>query len=77
MWGFRRNNSCRHLTCRCRVFTERMPELVAPQARKTRRLITALQASMVAATPVRLEETLETGHTPVLTEPVGLAKAIE
>jgi pimeloyl-ACP methyl ester carboxylesterase len=37
----------------------------------------SLQASMVAATPVRLELTLDTGHTPFLTDPDGLVAAIE
>jgi hypothetical protein len=32
---------------------------------------------MVASTPVRGETTLQTGHTPFLTDPDGLAKAIE
>ena len=36
-----------------------------------------LQASMVAATPVRLEQTLDTGHTPFVTDPNGVANAIE
>ena len=36
-----------------------------------------LQASMVAATPVRLQETLDTGHTPFITDPNGVANAIE
>ena len=37
----------------------------------------AYQASMVAATRMRSEYTLQTGHTPFLTDPDGLAKAIE
>jgi pimeloyl-ACP methyl ester carboxylesterase len=37
----------------------------------------AFQAKMVAATPVRVEYTLPTGHTPFLTDPDGLADAIE
>jgi pimeloyl-ACP methyl ester carboxylesterase len=37
----------------------------------------AYQAKMVASTPVRGETTLRTGHTPFLTDPDGLAKAIE
>jgi pimeloyl-ACP methyl ester carboxylesterase len=37
----------------------------------------SLQATMVAATPVRREFTLDTGHTPFLTDPHGLARAIE
>ena len=36
-----------------------------------------LQQKMVAATPVRLELTLNTGHTPFLTDVPGLVKAIE
>jgi len=37
----------------------------------------AFQAKMVAATPVRASFTLPTGHTPFLTDPAGLVKAIE
>jgi hypothetical protein len=37
----------------------------------------SFQAKMVATTPVRTEYTLQTGHTPFLTDPDGLAKAIE
>jgi len=37
----------------------------------------AFQAKMIANTPVRSEYTLQTGHTPFLTDPDGLAKAIE
>ncbi len=37
----------------------------------------AFQAQMVASTPVRVEYTLQTGHTPFLTDPDGLAKVIE
>lgn len=37
----------------------------------------AFQAQMVASTPVRAEYTLQTGHTPFLTDPDGLASAIE
>lgn len=37
----------------------------------------AFQAQMVASTPVRVEYTLQTGHTPFLTDPDGLANAIE
>ena len=37
----------------------------------------AFQAQMVAITPVRAEYTLQTGHTPFLTDPNGLADAIE
>jgi pimeloyl-ACP methyl ester carboxylesterase len=36
-----------------------------------------LQATMVAATPVRAEMTLNSGHTPFLTDPHGLARDIE
>lgn len=36
-----------------------------------------LQQKMVAATPVRLQLTLDTGHTPFLTDVVGLTNAIE
>lgn len=36
-----------------------------------------LQAAMVAATPVRLERSLDTGHTPFVTNPDGVAAAIE
>jgi transposase len=39
---------CRNASCPRRIFTERVPELVAPYARKTRRLIAALQALGVA-----------------------------
>jgi transposase len=39
---------CRNASCPLRIFTERVPELVASYARKTRRLITALQAIGVA-----------------------------
>lgn len=35
---------CRHATCTRRIFTERLPDLVATYARKTHRLITALRA---------------------------------
>jgi transposase len=35
---------CRNPTCTRRIFTERVPELVAPYARKPRRLITALRS---------------------------------
>ena len=37
----------------------------------------AFQAQMVARTPVRAQYTLKTGHTPFLTDPDGLANAIE
>ncbi|MDE5443182.1 alpha/beta fold hydrolase [Bradyrhizobium sp. CSA207] len=37
----------------------------------------SLQASMLMATPVRLELTLDTGHTAFLTDPDGVAAAIE
>jgi pimeloyl-ACP methyl ester carboxylesterase len=36
-----------------------------------------LQTAMVAATPVHREFTLDTGHTPFLTDPHGLARDIE
>jgi transposase len=35
---------CRNTTCPRRIFTERLPDLVATYARKTHRLITALRA---------------------------------
>jgi transposase len=35
---------CRNATCTRRIFTERLPDLVATYARKTHRLITALRA---------------------------------
>jgi transposase len=35
---------CRNPHCECRIFTERLPELVAASARKTRRLMTVLRA---------------------------------
>jgi transposase len=35
---------CRNPTCRRRIFTKLVPELVAPYARKTHRLVTTLQA---------------------------------
>jgi pimeloyl-ACP methyl ester carboxylesterase len=37
----------------------------------------SVKATMVAATPVRREFTLNTGHTPFLTDPSGLARDIE
>lgn len=37
----------------------------------------SFQAKMVASTPVRAEYALPTGHTPFLTDPDGLAEAIE
>lgn len=37
----------------------------------------AAQAAMVAGTPVRKEVTLDTGHTPFITDPSDLVKAIE
>lgn len=37
----------------------------------------AFQMQMVASTPVRVEYTLQTGHTPFLTDPDGLAREIE
>ena len=36
-----------------------------------------LQEAMVKATPVRFERTLDTGHTPFVTDPDGVAAAIE
>jgi transposase len=39
---------CRNASCPRRIFTERVPELIAPYARKTQRLIAALQARGVA-----------------------------
>jgi hypothetical protein len=39
---------CRDLRCEHRIFTERLPELIAPYARKTNRLVTALRAIGVA-----------------------------
>jgi len=39
---------CRNPSCPRRIFTERVPALVAPSARKTPRLIAALQALSVA-----------------------------
>jgi transposase len=39
---------CRYSTCQRRIFTERVPELVAPYARKTHRLIAVLQAIGIA-----------------------------
>src|SRR5688572_6441934 len=35
---------CRNATCTRRIFTERLPDLVAPSARNTDRLITVLRA---------------------------------
>ena len=37
----------------------------------------SLQAAMVAATPVQREVTIDSGHSPFMTEPTALAKAIE
>jgi pimeloyl-ACP methyl ester carboxylesterase len=37
----------------------------------------SLQAIMVAATPVRRQFTVDTGHTPFLTDPLALARCIE
>jgi transposase len=50
-WGVRlvrirltvRKFVCRNTTCTRRIFTERLPDLVAPSARKTNRLITVLR----------------------------------
>ena len=39
---------CRHPSCARRIFTERLPDLVATYARKTHRLVTVLQAIGVA-----------------------------
>src|SRR3712207_5465826 len=39
---------CRNATCPRDIFTERLPDFVAPSARKTHRLITALRAVGVA-----------------------------
>lgn len=36
-----------------------------------------LQSAMLAATPVRLTQTIDTGHLGMLTDPKGLAKAVE
>jgi transposase len=55
-WGMRlvrlqltvRKFVCRNTTCTRRIFTERLPDLVAPAARKTDRLITVLRAIGVA-----------------------------
>lgn len=37
----------------------------------------AFQAKMVSSTPIRFEYTLQTGHTPFVIYPDGLANAIE
>lgn len=55
-WGMRlvrihlmaRKFICRNLSCARRIFTERLPELVARYARKTPRLIMVLQAIGIA-----------------------------
>jgi transposase IS204/IS1001/IS1096/IS1165 family protein len=55
-WGLRvvrlqltaRKFVCRHTSGTRRIFTERLPDLVAPSARKTARLIAILQAIGVA-----------------------------
>ena len=55
-WGMRvvrlqltvRKFVCRNATCPRRIFTERLPDLVAPSARKTDRLIAILRAIGVA-----------------------------
>jgi transposase len=39
---------CRNLTCARRIFTERLPDFAAPYARKTMRLVKALQAIGIA-----------------------------
>jgi pimeloyl-ACP methyl ester carboxylesterase len=36
-----------------------------------------LQSAMLAATPVRMTQTIDTGHLGMLTDPKGLAKAVE
>jgi hypothetical protein len=40
---------CRNATCTRRIFTKRLPDLIATYARKTHRLITALRAIGMAA----------------------------
>jgi transposase len=55
-WGVRpvhikltvRKFVCRNTPCTCRIFTERLPDLVAPSARNTHRLITVLRATGLA-----------------------------
>jgi transposase len=39
---------CRHVTCARRIFTERLPDVAAPYARKTMRLVNALRAIGIA-----------------------------
>jgi transposase len=39
---------CRHATCARRIFTERLPDVAAPYARKTMRLVNALRAIGIA-----------------------------
>ena len=39
---------CRHSTCARRIFTERLPDFVATYARKTMRLVNAVQAIGIA-----------------------------
>jgi transposase len=39
---------CRHVTCARRIFTERLPDVAAPYARKTLRLVNALRAIGIA-----------------------------
>jgi transposase len=39
-----RKFACRHVTCARRIFTERLPDVAAPYARKTMRLVNALRA---------------------------------
>jgi transposase len=41
---FVRKFVCRHVSCARRIFTERLPDLAAPYARQTLRLVNALQA---------------------------------
>src|SRR5919108_1959100 len=39
-----RKFACRNFTCARRIFTERLPDVAAPYARKTMRLVNALRA---------------------------------
>ena len=45
---FVRKFVCRHVSCARRIFTERLPDLAAPYARQTLRLVNALQAVGIA-----------------------------
>jgi transposase len=45
---FVRKFVCRHLCCARRIFTERLPDVAAPYARQTMRLVNALQAIGIA-----------------------------